>query len=268
MTKRTWYRELFAQLEALEQKQYIAEVIEKPAFRDGQQLYDTLQAVCKAVNDELAARDKAAREYREYVELWVHEIKTPLAAAAMLCETNGCGDVARELGKIESFVEQALFYARSNVVEKDFLVKELNMEALLHGFARQNARLFIWSRVQVEIHARGIGYGDPKWLHFILRQLVENAMKYGAKKIILSFENNILSVRDDGIGIPPQDLPRVFNRGFTGENGRKGAKSTGMGLYLCKKLCDKLGLQISAESQGQGAEFRIAFPENPFVTFS
>ncbi|MDR3091142.1 MAG: sensor histidine kinase [Clostridiales bacterium] len=264
--KRAYYKRLLAQLSELPQKRLISEILEPPAFCEGVILRDILKAANKSMNDEVSRLEKANREYREYVELWVHEIKTPISGARLICDNNGYDGVAEEVEKIEKYVEQALFYARSESVERDYSIQELDIQSLVGGVVKRNAKYLIARKIKIEHRAEGRVYADPKWLEFILQQVLDNAVKYGARTIAYSFENNTLTLKDDGAGIPQKDLPRVFERGFTGENGRKTARSTGMGLYLCKRLCDKLGLGIAVRSEG-GTEVSVTFPANPYVTF-
>ena len=253
-------------LDGLDEKYYISEVMDSPSFTEGRLMEEALRIAGKSMNDEIAAERKANREYREYVELWVHEIKTPISAAMLTCENQGYLGVSLELGRIERFVEQALFYARSSSVEKDYVIKQIDLGKLIGELLKKNAASLIANGIKVEPCAHGKVYSDSKWLLFILQQLLDNAVKYKAQTICFSFKDKTLTVKDHGIGIPSQDLPRIFERGFTGENGRITAKSTGMGLYLCKEMCGKLGLSISAASQN-GSEFSITFPENSYVTF-
>jgi signal transduction histidine kinase len=159
-----------------------------------------------------------------------------------------------------------LFYARSEAVEKDYLIRRLEIKDIVNGIVRKNAGRLIARRIKIEVSGSGEVYSDPKWLEFILQQLIDNSVKYGAKALAFEFAYHTLTVKDDGIGISQGDLPRIFEYGFTGENGRNTAKSTGMGLYLCKRLCDKLGIEITAASEG-GTSIAISFPENPYVTF-
>jgi signal transduction histidine kinase len=184
----------------------------------------------------------------------------------LICENKGYTDVSLELGRVDRFVEQALFYARSKSVEKDYVIKQISLKQLIGELLKKNASLLIAKKIKVELNADGEVHSDSKWLMFILQQLLDNSIKYRAKTISFSFAGQTLTVKDDGVGIPAQDLPSIFERGFTGENGRIVARSTGMGLYLCRELCSKLGLTISAASQ-KGAEFYIVFPKNSYVTF-
>ncbi|AFL98956.1 signal transduction histidine kinase [Desulfitobacterium dehalogenans ATCC 51507] len=265
LPKRAFYKELFSQLNDLDRKHYISEIMEAPTFYEGAALAEVLQAVGKSMNDEIGAHGRAIRDYRDYVELWVHEIKTPISAAKLICENNGYAKVSDEVDKIENYVEQALFYARSGSVEKDYVIRKTELKTLIAQLLKKNAGYLIANKVKINLQAEGMVYTDSKWLLFILQQLLDNAVKYGAQTIAFSFRDGVLTLKDDGIGIPPQDLPRVFERGFTGENGRITGKSTGMGLYLCQELCGKLGLTLSAAAD-EGTEIAITFPRNSYVT--
>jgi len=265
--KRSYYKKLFATLESLKEKHYISEIMEAPDFAEGRAFAEVLEAAGKSMNDEIAEERAANREYREYVELWVHEVKTPISAAKLICDNNGYKNVSDEVDRIEKYVEQALFYARAGSVEKDYIIKKVEVKKLVAGLLKKNAGYLISKGVRVEPEAEGEVSADSKWLTFILQQLLDNSVKYGAKTISFGFDDDALTIGDDGLGIPPQDLPRVFDRGFTGENGRGSAQSTGMGLYLCKQLCGKMGLGISAVSEpGNGTKMRISFPKNPFAS--
>jgi len=264
-TRRAYYNRVFSTLDSLDKKYYISEIIEPSPFADGQILEGALRIACKSMNDEVAAERVANREYREYIELWVHEIKTPISAAMLICENKSYADVTLELAKVERLVEQVLFYARSNSVEKDYIIKQINLKKLIGDLLKKNAANLMANRIKVELPVDGEVFSDSKWLTFIIQQLLDNAIKYGAKTVSFIFKDDILTIKDDGIGILPQDLPRVFERGFSGENGRSIAKSTGMGLYLCKVLCEKLGLKITVKSEND-TEISITFPQNPYVT--
>ncbi|MDR3148863.1 MAG: HAMP domain-containing histidine kinase [Oscillospiraceae bacterium] len=264
--KSAYYRNLYTLLDSLSEKHYIAEIAATPEFWESKILTDVLQIAGKSMNDAIAENQKDNRDYREYIEMWVHEIKTPISGAKLICENKGYEDVDAELTKIERYVEQALFYARSGAVEKDYVIKNVELDKIIRSLIKENAKTLIARKIRIDIQADGAVSADPKWLTFILQQLLDNSVKYGANAIRFVFANGVLTVEDDGIGIPPADLPRVFERGFTGENGRGTAKSTGMGLYICKELCRKMGLEISARSDS-GTAVSVTFPENPYVTF-
>jgi signal transduction histidine kinase len=267
--KNRYYGNLREAMRRLDRKHLLSEVVETPDFYEGAILYDALKAVGKSANDEIAKHRLIAAEYREYIELWVHEIKTPIAVAKLICENAQDArntELAAELDKIERFVEQALFYARSGNVENDFMVRRIELGELLNGTLRNGAAYLIAHRIRIRTEALShTVFTDPKWLSFILWQLIDNSVKYGCRSIEFSGAQDARSVslfmRDDGVGIPEQDVGRVFEKGFTGENGRRFGRSTGLGLYLCKKLCAKLGLDISLSAAPEkGVVVRIVFP--------
>jgi len=218
-------------------------------------------------------------EYKEYIELWIHEIKIPIAASKLVIENNK-NEVTRsideELDKVENYIEQALFYARSNVVEKDYYIRKSNLKEVVNESIKKNKNILIQENISVNIHdIDNIVYTDNKWIVFILNQIIQNSSKYmkqdGKKEIEIyskqGNENIILYVRDNGEGIKKGEITRVFEKGFTGSNGRmQNKKSTGIGLYLCKKLCDKLGIKIELNSvQNEGTEVRLVFPKGTFT---
>uniref|UniRef100_UPI003FEE80F3 ATP-binding protein n=1 Tax=Candidatus Fimivicinus sp. TaxID=3056640 RepID=UPI003FEE80F3 len=210
-------------------------------------------------------------EYREYIEAWMHEVKTPLAAAKLTLE-NDTGSVpvsvSDDLRRIEDYLEQALFYARSGSVEKDYLIRPVSLRELVNASVRRNAKDMIASKIGLTLENLDfIVLTDVKWTDFILNQIFVNAIKYRSAspsiRLYAKQEKNGVSllIEDNGIGIRQADLPRVFDRGFTGETGRKFSKATGLGLYLSKRLCDKIGLGISVFSiEGKGTTVRLIFP--------
>ena len=177
-----------------------------------------------------------------------------------------------EVENINRFTEQALYYARSEHTEKDYTVREIRIRDVVHDAIADSKYLLRKNHVTVEVEDDGkIAYMDDKWVRFILNQIISNAVKYRTEQPSLRFSTAqkhnqvILSVEDNGIGIPQSDLPRVFEKGFTGQNGRTVHSSTGIGLYLCKRLCDKLGIGLSVCSQGNGTSVSLIFPINDFV---
>lgn len=274
LKRRAYYRQVQQALDQLERKYLLSELVRRPDFFEGAFLYDTLQAVDKSMNDHVAQYRQASSDYREYVESWVHEIKTPIASARLALE-NHPGQVgesfSQNLSRIEGFVEQALFYARSDAVEKDYRIREASLDELVRSAVRRLSRDFIAGKVALDIQPSGeVVYTDGKWMDFILGQVLQNALKYRGErpKITIRAHSDsafvTLVIADNGIGIDPKDLPRVCEKGFTGENGRKYGRSTGMGLYLCRKLCDRLGLGFGVTSRlGEGTRVIIQFPRDP-----
>jgi signal transduction histidine kinase len=266
--KRKFYAEMLDILYQMDKRHLIQEVIERPGFADGQILYDTLKLSGKSMNDEIAYYRNAFNEYREYIELWVHEIKTPIAGVKLMEENEKNETALEALAKIESLVDQALYYARSNTVERDHVIKSVTLSELVGDALKSNARFLIGHDIAIRTDGlEPVVFTDAKWVVFIIRQIIDNAVKYRGKTIEFSGakeDNSVaLSIKDDGVGIPEQDIGRVFQKGFTGENGRAYGRSTGFGLYLCKKLCTNLGLGLSITSQqGEGTTLKISFPKD------
>ncbi len=184
--------------------------------------------------------------------------------------------IEQELEKIENYIEQALFYARSNTVEKDYYIKKTRLQEIVNDSIKKNKNLLIPEKTILNLHDLDYEVNtDSKWVSFIINQILQNSVKYKKQNHNLELEmsakqgkqNIILTLKDNGIGIKKGEITRVFEKGFTGTNGRKiGKKSTGIGLYLCKKLCDKLGLGLELNSvEGEGTEVRIVFPMGNFM---
>ena len=274
IAKRRYYNELQSTLDTLDKKSLLSEIIKVPHFCEGRILHDVLKETGKSMNDEIARHSISSAEYREYIELWVHEIKTPIAGAKLICENDGYANVAAELDRIDSFVEQVLFYSRSSHPEKDYIIKQLELSEIVNRVLRRNAKRLIESRISVELlNLDETVFTDVKWTDFILQQIIDNSIKYRCDKIHIHGETNAggvsLFVHDNGIGIAEQDLRRVFEKGFTGENGRQFARSTGLGLYLCKKLCDKLSLAISVKSrQKEFTCVELVFPKDDIANLT
>ena len=226
-----------------------------------------------AVSDAQAAQ----REYREYVEQWVHEIKAPITAARLICRELD-GDIRRkltaELAQIEAHVERALFYARAENPEQDCLFRQVELDKIVAQATENHRSLLIQNGVRVETEGLDCTvYTDEKWAVFLLGQLLQNAARYRGEAPVITVSARPLgkqvrlTVSDNGIGIPAHELPRVFDRGFTGSNGRSRGGSTGMGLYLCRKLSGflELGLDITSE-EGKWTAVTLTFPAKENLT--
>lgn len=271
--KNRFYKELYRNLNELDKKFYISSMTESPEFIEGTILVDILNQVSKSMNDEIAIYRRMNKEYHDYIETWIHEIKIPISCIDLMCE-NDSSDLARgiknELSRIDSYVEQALYYARGMNLEKDYIIREIELDALVKNCIKKYSKQLIAVKAELAFeHLSQTVYGDAKWLEFVLGQLVTNSIKYRNGILKLSFyaqnqpDKVVLFVRDNGIGIPQNDLPRIFDKGFTGENGRRFAKSTGIGLYLCHELCDKMHLNIAVEAtDNSGTVISITFPKD------
>ncbi len=279
--KKVYYDQLIRNMEDLREKYLISEIIKTPNFIEGKILKDILQDTGKSMIENVNYYKNIQEDYKEYIEMWIHEVKIPIAASKLIIENHKneiTKSIDEELDKVENYTEQALFYARSNAVEKDYIINKTNLKEIVNGAILKNKTTLLNEKVSIELtnlKPEEI-YTDSKWAIFIINQIIQNAIKYSKeneKRIeISSKEKNekvILYIKDNGIGIKKGEITRVFERGFTGENGRIiGKKSTGIGLYLCKKLCDKLGLGIELNSEkDNGTEVRIIFPKNSYTNF-
>lgn len=274
--KKNYYQEVIRNLENLDKKYLLSELVEEPSFIEGQILSECLRITNKSMNDEIAKYLISSKEYREYIELWIHEVKTPIASSKLIIENNPSevtNSLSEELDAVDYYLEQVLFYSRSNSVEKDYIIKETPLKALVQQVIRNNSKSFIREKIKLTLDVEDYTVNtDTKWLEFILNQVVVNSIKYHGSEPVLQIlakenRNSIsLFIKDNGIGISEQDLPMIFKKGYTGKTGRNYAKSTGIGLYLCKKLCDRLGLSIHIESEEKiGTAVEIVFPKTDFM---
>lgn len=275
-SRKKYLNRLLDMAEQLEERYLLPEVMEVPERADDQVFYQLMKMTEKSMLERIGGIQRERKEYKEYIEQWIHEVKTPITAMKLIYENNPgpfTRDLMTELENVNRFTEQALYFARSEHAEKDYSVREIRLSDVVHEAIAGNKYLLRQNHVAITVEDMDdVVYTDDKWVRFILDQLISNAVKYRTDQPVLHFctrkENDrvLLSVEDNGIGIPSGDLPRIFEKGFTGENGRKIHSSTGIGLYLCRRLCDKLGIGISASSKGKGTTISLSFHINDFVS--
>lgn len=276
---KNYYDKVENMLEKLDQKYLIPEMLSESNFIEEEKFNYILKELSRDMHEHVKYYKDMQLDYREYIETWVHEVKTPIASTKMIIENNQ-NEVTRkidfEIDKIERFIDEVLYYSRSEDAYKDYFVKEINLNDVTRNVVKKNYRDFIYKKIKLDIgKINEFVYSDGKWIEFILSQIISNSIKYSSKKepmikIYSSKKANSvdLVIEDNGIGIIDKDINRVFEKGFTGENGRKFSKSTGIGLYLCKKLCLKLGLKININSKvNQGTIVTLTFPLSAMATF-
>jgi signal transduction histidine kinase len=274
--RREYYNTLLNNLENLDQKYLVNEMLMKPNFLEGKIFFESMQDINKSMVENVNKYLYKQEEFREYIEMWIHEIKTPIASSKLISQNNlneVTKSIDEEIDKIDSYIEQVLYYSRSDNVYKDYIIKEILLDQVVNNVILKNKKYFITKKIKLNLENLELKINsDSKWLEYILNQVITNSIKYSNK------ENSSISIyakeyleridlfiEDNGIGIERKDLSRVFEKGFTGENGRKIYNSTGMGLYLCKKLCDKLDHSIDVKSTlGEGTIVRITFPIGTF----
>ena len=276
--RKKFYDNLLKMLEELDEKYLITEIIKTPNFLEGQIFKNSLEQIDKSMLENVNKYKYMTEDYKEYIELWIHEIKIPISASKMVIENNKNAitkSIDEELDKVENYIEQALFYARSNTVEKDYYIRKVVLKEIVNESIKKNKSSLIQEKISIDIHDLDIEVNtDNKWIVFILNQIIQNSIKYRKKEnsVIEIYanqgkENVILYIKDNGIGIKQGEIIRVFEKGFTGTNGRlSNKKSTGIGLYLCKKLCNKLGIGIELNSvQNEGTEVKLVFPKDSYI---
>ncbi len=219
----------------------------------------------KETEDIRDTRWEQMREKEDFFALWAHQIKTPIAALKLLFqdEEPSIGDCKRELFKIENYVSMALNYLRFEDMSGDMVLEKCQLEPLIKQVVKKFSTIFIYQHLTVELKDLDKEIlTDEKWFSFVLEQVLSNALKYtktGGIKIFARDNAGIeIVIRDTGVGIKSEDLPRVFEKGYTGYNGRIDKKASGLGLYMCKGACDKLGHKIRIESEvGRGTDVII-----------
>lgn len=216
----------------------------------------------------ITAMDNEKRDLADYYTLWAHQIKTPISAMRLLLQSEESINndaLSMELFKIEQYVEMVLQYIRLDSSSSDFVIKEYDLDNIVKQAVRKYAKIFVHKKIKLDFtELNSMVLTDEKWMVFVVEQILSNALKYtNMGKISIHMENNkskVLVIEDTGIGIKAEDLPRVFENGFTGYNGRADKKSTGIGLYLCKKILTKLSHTIKIESEtGKGTKIKINF---------
>ena len=211
----------------------------------------------------VSALDARNREALDYYTMWVHQIKTPIAAMGLILqddETERGLALRPELFRVERYVELVLSYLRMGGGASDYVIRQVNVDGVLRQAVRKYAPLFIRGKVALDLEETGLkALSDEKWLQLVIEQALSNAVKYAPGGHVKVWgEGERLFIQDDGVGIAAEDLPRIFDRGFTGCNGRLDKRATGIGLYLCREICGRLGHTITVESeQGKGTRVTI-----------
>lgn len=279
-SRKTYLEKLLELTEQLEERYLVSEVMERSDRADDQIYYQILKMAGKSMLERIAAVKRERVAYKEYIEQWIHEIKTPITAMKLICENHRAEmpkemakELLLELERTNRFTEQALYYARCEYTEKDYSVREIRLLDVVHQAIAENKHLLLHHNVRIDVReTEHTVYSDEKWLCFILNQMIVNAVKYRAKEPQLCFfveqsgGDTTLYITDNGIGIAQSDLPRIFEKGFTGKNGRNASQNaTGIGLYLCKRLCDKLGIGIAADCSDHKTVFQLSFHIDDFI---
>lgn len=221
--RKKFYDNLLKILEELDEKYLITEIIKTPNFLEGQIFKNSLEQIDKSMLENVNKYKYMTEDYKEYIELWIHEIKIPIATSKMVIENNKNAitkSIDEELDKVENYIEQALFYARSNTVEKDYYIRKVVLKEIVNESIKKNKSSLIQEKISIDIHDLEIEVNtDNKWIVFILNQIIQNSIKYRKKEnsVIEIYanqgkENVILYIKDNGIGIKQGEITRVFEK--------------------------------------------------------
>ncbi len=277
LRKQKFYTDLLASIDNLDKAYLVLETLNKPEFYEGKLLYQALYDINKSMNENVRIEKEQLLDNKEYIEMWIHEVKIPLASL-VLTLNNHENILDRKtkniLKRLEDYVDQVLYYVRSENAEKDYFIKEVDLSKVIKNVGIRNMDdlldnkvNFIVSKINYKV------FTDSKWLEFILNQIINNSIKYKRNidnsyiKIYIKDDHDTttLIIEDNGIGIKSSDIRQVFDKTFTGANGREKSSSTGMGLYIAKKLCNKLGHKIEIESKkNEYTRVFITFAKNKY----
>lgn len=234
-----------------------------------------LYEINKSMNENIHDYKEKMNDFKEYVELWIHEVKIPLSALSLYTHNKKTDKVlVGEIHKIDGYLEQILYYIRSENTQNDYIIKEVDLNKVIREVMLKNKDVLLEKQIEIISDVGKLKVlTDYKWLEFMMNQIISNSIKYMKdgldKKIEIKAYHKeqqiILEILDNGMGIPKSDLGRVFKKTFTGQNGRKVPGSTGMGLYIVDQLCKKLGHKLEIESkEGEYTKVIIVFDENLF----
>lgn len=261
LKKRNFYNEFINIVDKLDKKYLVIEMLNPPNFQEGEILYNKLYGINKSMLENIKNYEISMNDFKDYIEMWIHEVKIPLSSLVLMLHNNKnniSSKMVDQVNRLDNYVDQVLFYVRAENAEKDYLIKKTYLNKVINKIALKNKDYILENNIDFNVlNCEKKVLTDSKWLEFIIDQIINNSIKY-KREIASSFikiyteENNEelrLIIYDNGIGIDAKDLPRVFDKTYTGTNGRLKSKSTGMGLYIAKNLCEKLGHKIAIESK-------------------
>lgn len=277
--RKKFYDALCGQLEGLDKKYLIFNTLEEPDFLEGKLIYDALYEIGKSMTEQVNEYRKHVDDFKDFIELWVHEIKLPIASLLLMAHNNPekmPRKYMEQINRLDAYADQVLYYVRAEHASEDYRFDKTALKTVISKTALKNKDLILENNISLLVHDVDFEVvTDGKWLEFIVNQIVSNSIKYmdetGKTERSIEIwaekeENRItLHIKDNGIGIPAADIPRVCDKSFTGENGRKYAKSTGMGLFIVKQLCNQLGHKLAITSrEKEYTDVSITFGGNEF----
>ena len=277
--KNKFYKIYLNSLNKLAKKYLILETIPEPNTYEEKIMVESLYEINKSMIENINDYQRNITEFKEFVEIWIHEVKIPISSMVLKCHNNKeryDKSLLSIIRRLDNNIDEILYYVRSENTEKDFSISEVDLKEVVHNISIKNKDDLLENNISFETSIKNkIINTDKKWLEFIINQIINNSIKYKKEKnsiINISCKDEkdkvVLEIYDNGIGIPAKDLNRVFDKSFTGSNGRDKVKSTGMGLYIVKKLCNKLGHNIYIESiEKEYTKVIIEFGKNEIYKF-
>ena len=277
--KNKFYKSYLNNLNKLSKKYLILETIPEPDTYEEKIIVESLYEINKSMIESINEYQRNIIEFKEFVEIWIHEVKIPISSMVLKCHNNKekyDKSLLSIIRRLDNNIDEILYYVRSENTEKDFSISEVDLKEIVHNVSIKNKDDLLENNISFETNIKKVTiHTDKKWLEFIINQIINNSIKYKKDKDsvikISSREDDdktVLEIYDNGIGIPSKDIKRVFEKSFTGSNGRDKVKSTGMGLYIIKKLCDKLGHNIYIESkEKEYTKVIIEFGKNEMYKF-
>lgn len=275
--KRAFYKMIQSKLINLDKKYLVLEMLERPKTSEEELIYQILYEINKCYIEKLKDYKLSLTNFKEYIELWIHEVKIPISSLVLMTHNSKetlPKKYTTQINRLDNYIDQVLYYVRSNTSEEDFFIKEVSLQKIINSVALKNKDDLLENNIEFIVKTSNEKVlTDEKWLEFILNQIISNSIKYKRNikvpkieiKVEEATQKVILTITDNGIGIPKNDLPKVFNKSFTGTNGRTTTKSTGLGLYIAKNLLKKLGHKIEIESEvNKYTKVTITFSKNNY----
>lgn len=273
------YQNLERTMDLLDKKYLISEVAKKKGNYQQQFYMELVRRACKSMMDELNEQEQQNIEYKEYIDSWIHEVKTPITAIQLMCdnERNSLTDrIKLETKKVEMDIERMLYYSKSGETWKDYVIARHSLREIVEKSIMKVYQILIYNGVKIDMQVEEeVVYTDEKWSSFIITQILLNCVQY-QKEERLSIriyamkekESTSLIIEDNGLGIKPNEISHIFEKGYVGTNGRRNERSSGMGMFICSKLCKKLNIGIQAVSEyGEYTKMILRFGEGTFYSF-
>lgn len=277
--KRNFYNSLIDNTQRIDKKYLVIETLDEPEFYEGNLVYTAMYDINKSMIEHINQYERGQQDFKDFIEMWVHEIKLPIASLTLMCHNDKehiDKKFITQLNRLDDYADKVLYYVRSENAEKDYSFGKVNLKTIINKTAVKNKDIILSNNISLNVHDIDTYVNtDAKWLEFIVNQIISNSIKYkktsGEAYIEVYSEQRqdsgtdkvgyaVLHIKDNGIGIPAKDIDKVFIKSYTGSNGRNNAKSTGMGLYIAKNMCGKLGHNIEIKSiEGEYTEVEITF---------